>query len=386
MKIHNVQRTSRLFQSLVLLLLLSLVSCSMPTGQPATDPSLQQTQMALGVQQTMLAQNAAQGANATIESQQATLVAQAAQATAIALQSTQIAQQGSAPTVDSAATQVALSVQQTLTAQGGSEPPPPPEPTTPSEPEPTTPSEPPPVEVDYDAMMKDANILLYEDIVNQPKLARYVKKTLDSMGLNYKDDGSAKGWLKSDLLSGGPNGKGWDLIIIALEYRTGISGEYFTYVNQALNSGASVILEIWYLDQISGGEVSTILTKCGVEVDRNYVGKNRAPEDIIVWPLPGANENPVMQDPNGGLTFTKVWTTWSYDDLGDLMQLTGRGDAQLLLGTLATSNKDHGVLTVCMDGKFTLMTFSSHSYPYNVTYPLWENMITNALKVRFAGQ
>jgi hypothetical protein len=140
------------------------------------------------------------------------------------------------------------------------------------------------------------------------------------------------------------------------------------------------------LDQISGGEVSTILSKCGVELDSNYVGKTRTPNDIIIWPLSGATSHPILSEPNAGLTFTEVWDYWPYSDLGDLMQTTGRGDAQILMGTIATQKNDHGVLTTCMDGLFTLQTFSSHSYPYNVVSPLWENYIYNALKVRLLGQ
>ena len=47
--------------------------------------------------------------------------------------------------------------------------------------------------------MKDARILHYEDAVIYPPVKRYVKDALDDMGLEYKDDGSAKGWRKSDL-------------------------------------------------------------------------------------------------------------------------------------------------------------------------------------------
>ena len=58
-------------------------------------------------------------------------------------------------------------------------------------------------------------------------------------------------------------GNPWDLVIIAVEYRAGISGEYFDYLMDVLNQGTSVIVEAYHLDQISQGTVSTILTKCG---------------------------------------------------------------------------------------------------------------------------
>lgn len=378
-------------RSLCALLLLSLlgVSCNLPTISSA-DPSLAQTQMALAVQQTMLAQQVQQNTQGTIDAQQATIIAQAAQATQLAVQAAdltaqaaELAAQPAPPTADTAATQVALAVQATLAAQSAANPSPAPADTQAPAPETAAPTS--VSDEDFKAMMKSANILLYEDIVNIPRLPRYVKKTLDSMGLKYKDDGSAKGWLKSDLLGGGPDGKGWDLIILALEARAGVSGEYFNYLQQALNQGSSVIVEVWYLDQVAGGEVSTILSKCGVDVYRNYVGKTRTPNDIAIWPLPDAPGHPWLSDPNGGLSFTKTLGYWGYDDLGDLLETTGRGDAQLLLGTMATEPNTHGTLAVCMDGQLTLQTFSSHSFPLNIMTLLWENYIVNALKVKLLG-
>ena len=39
-----------------------------------------------------------------------------------------------------------------------------------------------------------------------------------------------------------------------------------------------------------------------------------------------------MKDPNSGLSFSKAVAYWPYNDLGDLVALTGQGDAQLLNG------------------------------------------------------
>jgi hypothetical protein len=64
------------------------------------------------------------------------------------------------------------------------------------------------------------------------------------------------------------------------------------------------------------------------------------------------------------------------------MSLTGNGDAQLLVGTDGSNANSGGVLASCMSNRLTLMTFSSHSFPYNTMQPLWENMIYNALKTR----
>jgi uridylate kinase len=55
------------------------------------------------------------------------------------------------------------------------------------------------------------------------------------------------------------------------------------------------------------------------------------------------------------------------------------------MATGATKRDRDGVLATCMNGQVTLQTFSSHSFNYDVMSPLWENMITNALKVRLLG-
>ena len=234
-------------------------------------------------------------------------------------------------------------------------------------------------------MMKSAKILVYEDMANDPSEYFYVQRTLKFMGLNHKWDGSAKGTFKTDLLSGAPSGGPWDLVIVAVEYRAGIQGEFFEYLGDVLNQGTSIIMEAWHLDQISSGTVSNILARCGVQV-YEYFPKTGTPNDVVVWPISGASSHPILNDPNSGLSFTKARTKWiPSGDLGDLMALKGSGDAQFLMGRNATQSDRDGVLATCMGGQLTLMTFSSHSFNYDVVSPLWENMITNALKVRLLG-
>ena len=233
--------------------------------------------------------------------------------------------------------------------------------------------------------MKTAQILLYEDMVSDPSEYRYVKKTLDAMDLRYKDDGNAQGWLKSDLLGSSPSGKPWDLVIIAAEARSDVTGEYFDYIDDVLDKGTPVILESWNLDSVSQGKVSPILANCGVQV-YPYFPKGFSVNDVVMWPIASTNQHPVMNDPNGGLKFTRARDKWLYSmDLGSKMALTGRGDAIFLLGTDAQSDFKDGTLAVCMQGHLILQTFSSHSFEWDTMYPLWENYITNALKVRFNG-
>ena len=359
--------------SLICILLVSFAGCNFIADED--DSNLEETQAALELQQTIIAQQA------TIDAQNAQGTAAAAQP--VDQQATQAAAQ-QPPPADLQATEMAIAAQQTAMAQQQQPTQPPAQPPTqpPAQP-PTQPPQPPPA--DFEQQMKSASILLYEDMVEIPAEYRYVKRTLDSMGMRYKDDGNAMGWLKSDLLGGSPSGGPWDLVIIAAEFREQVSGEFFDYLTDVMNQGSSVIVEAWYLDQVSQGKVSTILSKCGVQVYQ-YFPKSGSINDVVVWPLPGASSHPILTQPNGGLTFTKARDTWLWTfDLGDHTAYTGRGDAQILLGTDAQDGNNDGVLTVCMGGQLTLMTFSSHSFPFDIMYPLWENMIYNALKIRLTG-
>jgi hypothetical protein len=357
----------------VIALVFAMLSCNLNMSDTANDSTVQ-TQAALGVQQTMLAMQSG-GIQATITAQQALLNNQATLAAA------QI-QQPVTPTPDYNATQIALSVAQTAQAQTAA---PvmlqsPAAPTTPPQVYPTAP--PPQPSGNFQEWMKSAKILVYEDIVVDPRETQYIKKTLDMMGLNYKWDGNAVGRLKSDLLSGAQGGQPWDLVILGIETRGNVSGEYFEYLMDVINQGTAVILEAWHLDAISQGTVSMILSKCGTDVI-DYPTETGTINDVLIWPISGVS-HPVLNTPNSGMSFTKARDTWIWSgDLGSRIEPTGHGDIQLLMGTNASSKDRHGVLGVCMDGQLILQTFSSHSFSYQVMGPMWENYIYNALSWRY---
>lgn len=336
------------------LIILLLGGCDLFTSTEQN--SILETQLEINVQQTLRAEEAeklSRSAEETLQAQNATLTARANLPT----QPPSVdfaAQTANAQLVTQAAEQTSRAVEAAVTPQ--------------------------PPQEDFQTWMQSAKIVVYEDITNDTTEYRYVEKTLQSMGLTFKWDGSAKGWFKNDLLGGGP----WDLVILAVEARGEVSGEYFDYINEALNQGSSVIIEAWHLDEISRGSVSTILSRCGVGVS-DYVPQTGTTFDVVVWPLVGATGHPILTEPNSGLSFTKARNKWiPSGDLGDLLHLTGSGDAQLLMGTDATETNQKGVLAVCLGGQLVLQTFSSHSFPFEVMQPLWENMITFALKQRFS--
>ena len=232
--------------------------------------------------------------------------------------------------------------------------------------------------------MKSASILLYEDMVGYLDTPRYIMETLDAMGLPYKDDGSAKGWLKTDLLGGAPQGGPWDLVIIASEAKSGVQGEFFQFVLDALDQGSSVIMEAWYLDQTYRGTASALLGRCGIDFQGDW--EKVPPRAMVMFPRDA--EHPLLHEPNT-LSFTKVTDYWwdpSGDDvydIGDLVKIVPGGDAKLLVGTNPAYEDTHGTVTVCMDGRLILQTFSSHQLHLDTMTQVWENYIRFALKTRF---
>ncbi len=349
------------------LLFLALVACS---PQATTDPSLSQTQVAMQVQMTVMAQQMEDSVQATVQAQNATAAFTSAQATLNA----QAPEPTAVPQIDYAATQAVMEATQTALAQPVAT-------QLPAEPTLLAATETPVDEAaDLESFMKSASILLYEDIVYNPDTTRYVKRTLDEMGLTYVDTGSAIGRFKSQLLTGGPGGKGWDLIIIASEAKSGASGEFYQYASEALDKGSSVIYELWYLDEKMGANGEALLSRCGVEFQRDW--SMVPPEREVMFPV--NDSHPIMHEPNDGLTFTKVTDYWAYMyDIGDLLRksMTG-GDATILVGTIGTESTNHGTLTVCVDDQLVLQTFSTHQISYDVMRRVWENYIYHGLKTR----
>lgn len=335
-----------------------LAGCSAQSPeQDARQTELRETQMDVYVQQTLLAQQ------------------MSAQQTTEALETLAGPPATLPPTPPAAPETVAV--------------PPTPAPATSEPPTAGPPTEPPsPTPVpgpSFDEWKQSAQILLYEDMVARLDTIRYVKNTLDDIGLPYKDDGSAKGWLRTDIENGAPGGKPWDLVIIAAEDKDQPENELFDHVMTSLERGSSVILETWYLSQTFGERAAPILEACGVAYEGDY--RKIPPSRMVLFALDSAN--PLLNQPNQGLTFSNTVSYWwdstgqrSYD-VGDLLQKGSGGGAELVLGTQASDTAGHATLARCMDGRLILQTFSSHNINYDVMKQLWENYIDHALRARY---
>ncbi len=234
-----------------------------------------------------------------------------------------------------------------------------------------------------EALIKSANILLFEDITGNLDIYRYVAAAFERLGLKPYDVGDAQGRLKTALMGGPGQGKAWDLIVIAAEDRDQVQGEFFEYLENILDQGkTAVILETWYLDQISQGTAKPILMRCGVDVV-SWVGVSHSPSDLKIYPL--ISNSPLLNEVVSVSQF-RIADYWPYEFQGNLMNLNGMGDAQLILGIDPKNVNGNGVLANCFNSRLILQTFSSHNYLDETSVSLWMNYIHYALRMHFSTQ
>lgn len=359
-KIPNPYRVPFLILAIALLFVTGIsLACNAPAS--GNDQNLQSTQIALNVQSTQLALQADQTENQP------------------ASQNTEITQ------TSDAATQIAANVDATINAQLANEaaqPTDPPLPTDTAQPTTSPPSdqptvEPPPAEepADIDALIQDSKILLFENVTKIP-LPRYIAQALDNMGLarNYVDTKDAIGSFKAELLSG----TDWDLVVVGVEARSSIQGEFFDYFNEQVNKGTGLVLEIWNLDEIAGAKATSFLSSCGVRVQSDWYDPPLTARSI--WWLFG--EHPVFHEPNEGISLTNYNPYWA-GDAGDLLKIDNASDATMLAGTYAQEKSSYGVIAICHDDRVIIQTFSSHDYRQDDVVRLWENYIYNTLRAHF---
>ena len=232
---------------------------------------------------------------------------------------------------------------------------------------------------DFDTWMKSASILLYEDISADFEVNRYIPIALNGMGLRYVDEKDALGRFKNQLLSNGPGGKGWDLIISAKELHTELSGEFYVYLNDALNQGSSVIVEEWAMDWIANGKLSLLTGRCGVEFSRDWVEQDI--NDTVIYAINGSHR--AHHYPNEGLSLTKVTGYWLGVDMGDRMRLAAGSSATPLWGLYANSPSNDIVSVSCVDDRMIIHTSCSHNYAQDRMTLVWENYIYSTLRARY---
>ena len=325
------------YHNRIIFLLISLIfilGCTISTAPPTAQPAFDPTKVALEFE-----------------------------ATAMALQLTQSAM-NSQPAAPPAAPTIAPVQQQAPTAA-------------PAAPAPTATSS--SSMPDFDTWMKSASILVFEDISADFNVYRYVPIAISGMGLKYVDEADYLGRFKNQLLSNGPGGQGWDLIIAAKEIRSDLQGEFYEYLNNALGKGSSVILEEWDMDRLGNGKLSLLTGRCGVDFSRNW-----SDNDInatVIYAIDGTHRAHHM--PNEGLSLSNVTGYWLGWDLGDRMRLAPGSTATALWGLYGTSTSNDLVAVSCVDDRFILQTYSTHSYSQSRVVPVWQNYIYSTLRARY---
>ncbi len=237
-----------------------------------------------------------------------------------------------------------------------------------------------PTPQDIGALIKGANILIYEDAAGDPSLVPIVTNTVDAMnfsGGRVINVGDAMGKFREYANSATE----WDLIIVAAEVRSSFSGELFELLYDHIDNGGAVIIEVWYLNQVTHGKIAPILSDCGVGFFRDWE------RDTVYDPYKYSifwldTSHPLLSTPNTVRAPSYPYPVW-FGDAGDLLDLAPGGDAVLVGGLYQNRNSDYGVLASCLDGRMVLQTFSSHDYDWELIQPLWENYITYTLTKHF---
>jgi hypothetical protein len=330
---------------ILLIAIVSLVSC-IPFNGNRQSQSLEQTKAAIGQMLT-------QQANEAQMTQPALEATQNAQMTQLVEQATQMVDQA---TQNAAMTSTATHLEQAITPQLSVAP-----------------------TSDINLKIKAAKILLYENMSGQKIYGvyhpRYVQSALNLAGYAFTDVGSALGWFKDNLLTNND----WDLIIAASEATDKLSGEYFTYIFNHLNQGSAVILEVWNLDQMAGGTIRPILEQCGVALYSDWTPTST----FALWPL--VPDHQIFNYPNGDISMRNTSPFW-IGDHGDLLKVTGTGDAQLLLGTMESNKNDHGTLVSCFNGRLLIQTFRDHDFSRLDVEALWQNYVYYVLERKFKAE
>lgn len=240
---------------------------------------------------------------------------------------------------------------------------------------------PTPTKPDIRELIRNARVLVYEDVRSTSYMVPFVHRALSNLGIkNTVEVGDATGNFQDQIFSATK----WDLIIVAAEVHTAFKGEMFDGIVEQMDEGTGVIIELWYLDSIVNGKISPIMQRCGLGWQMNV---SRAPGDdpfkfSYVWL---DSSDPLLSNPNAAHAPSYPYPYWM-SDAGDLMRLKSGSTSKLLAGFYRDIKDSYGVIAKCLDGRVYIQTFCSHDYPQQNMIALWENYITNALINHFNYQ
>ena len=345
-------KVNRHILSVILIAILGIMlACNMPGETSSQSPALDETQVAIGIQSTMLAAEMAQAtANAVVE----VLPTQPPAPTIPPEQPTYTPYPTYTP--PAIATEVAPVIENPQPAADGL------------------------TEEQIEQMIRSANVLVFEDMRGNFDRKPIVHEVINRMrfsGGKVVEVGDALGKFKEQLLSTTK----WDLIIVSAENHDAVQGEFWEYMQDHVNDGAAVIIEMWYMNQ-HYTDIQPMLSQCGVEYHKDwYRDFNSDPLDYSIYWLDPSS--PILTEPNSGMSLANVsYLYWPFD-AGDLLRLGPGGDAQLIAGIYPREKSQYGVLATCMEGRMIIQTFCSHDYNPSHVMSLWENYIVYTLTNHF---
>lgn len=327
----------------VLVFSLLLGSCSIPFSN---DTSLENTRVALAIQQTSLAMSQAEG--------------NGGEAQPVEAQPQQQATYTPYPTYTS----------EVVVEQPTAEPPPVEEPEPTEEPEPA---------MSFEDWMKEADILVYDNMYDLGD-TEIIQTAIEGMGLgrNVRHVGDAIG----DFISEMNSAMEWDLIIVGSEARTSVQGEVFDVLVTQIDRGSSIILETWYIDQIYNGRIRPVMQRCGIAFHQNWTRNiNANLNTYLVYLLEPSD--PLFSQPNMISMLIPYDVLWVVGDVGDTVETIPGSGAVLLAGRLPKEYNSYGLIAECMDGRMVWQTFCTHDYKDQDMINLWQNYIYNTLMARY---
>jgi hypothetical protein len=235
------------------------------------------------------------------------------------------------------------------------------------------------------AKIKGANVLVYEDMAGNLERYRLIIKAVNNIGFSggrVVDVGDRSGDFKTELI--GSND--WDLIIVGVEGRSVVQGEFWGYVQNHIRNKTAVIIENWNLDQ-HYTDIAPIFSDCGIAYEKDWWRPdNYDVVDYAIYILQPDHEffksspHPTINLGNPNFLF---WVPPRTNDGGDLIRTASSGDAVLLAGTLSYDKFKHGVAATCMDGRLIVQTFSTHDYKEREVIHMWEKYIVWTLTNHF---
>ena len=136
-------------------------------------------------------------------------------------------------------------------------------------PSPIPPTPTPRVSGEMENRIRNAKVLILEDIACDQLLIPRIDSAVQNLGMNTElvhNYNCATG----DFVEKLNEGEDWDLIIVATEQRTEARLDIWEALYDYAMDGTAIVIEAWYLEEIQGGTIAPLLEECGVRVHADW--------------------------------------------------------------------------------------------------------------------